>query len=130
MTVKISHAHRDAIYGQMLNRLSGIDDIYTAASAGRFDQADRLGREFSDDLRLILHDIGWGAGPELEIIELTTPPDVLRRVFDRLHGTVITERISRAPDWDENRKDEERNRLVGEACQEILARLDDEGGSQ
>jgi len=127
MSVTISHAQRDAVYDQILDRLSGIDDIWTAASTGRFETADRLGREFCDELRLVLDDLGWGEGPEVETIELTTPPDVLRRVFARLRDTAAGERAHRQDDWVGNQEEEERNRLVGEACRAVLATLDGDG---
>lgn len=129
MTVTITHEQRDAVYGQILDRLSGIDDIFMAASNQRFDQADRLGREFSDDLRLILDDLGWGDGPKLETIELTTPPEVLRRVFGRLADNVDVERRSRRSDWDGRREEDERNRLVQETCQEVLVLIDGDEAS-
>lgn len=126
MTVTISHAQRDAVYDQILDRLSGIEDIWLAASTERYEAADRLGREYSDELRLVLDDLGWGEGPEVETVELTTAPDVLRRLFARLGETATAERAHRQADWTENREHEERNRLVGEACQVVLASLNAE----
>jgi hypothetical protein len=123
LAVTISHVHRDAVYSQILDRLSGIDDIWMAASSEKFETADRLGREFSDELRLILDDLGWGDGPEVDVIELTTPPDVLRRVFGRLRDKASEERNHREADWAAHQEDEERNRLVGEACQAVLEML-------
>jgi hypothetical protein len=73
--VTISHAQRDAVYDRILDRLSGIEDIWLAASGERYETADRLGREYSDELRLVLDDLGWGDGPGVEAIELTTEPD-------------------------------------------------------
>jgi hypothetical protein len=80
---------------QILDRLSGIEDIWLAASTERYETADRLGREYSDELRLLLDDLGWGDGPEAQTVELTTAPDVLRRVFGRLRDTVAEERAVR-----------------------------------
>jgi hypothetical protein len=124
VTVTITHAQRDAVYDQILDRLSGIDDIWIAASKADFETADRLGREYSDELRLVLDDLGWGDGPEPETIELTTAPDVLRRVFGRMRETAAGERARRQAGWIETRVLEERNRLVGEACETVLAGLD------
>lgn len=126
MTVSISHAQRDAVYDRILDRLSGIEDIWLAASTGRYETADRLGREYSDELRLVLDDLGWGEGPEAETIELTTEPGVLRRVFGRLREVAADERVHRQAGWIESREHEERNRLVGEACRSVLAMLGDE----
>jgi hypothetical protein len=54
---------------------------------------------------------------------LTTAPDVLRRLFVRLRETAASERTHRQSGWVESRELEERNRLVGEACQVVLTGL-------
>jgi hypothetical protein len=74
----VTAAQRDALYDQILDRLSGIGDIEVAIRAENYDAAERIGREYSDDLRLLLDDLGvgdGGGGP----VELTVPPEVLRR---------------------------------------------------
>ena len=115
VALTITGAQRDALYDRILDRLSGIEDIWIAASGGRFETAARLGREYSDELRLVLDDLGWGPGPGLESIELATAPDVLRRVFGRLRETVADERDQQEADWIETRRLEERNRRLDEA---------------
>jgi hypothetical protein len=127
MTVTISSAQRDALYDRFLDRLTGIEDIWLAASTEKYETADRLGREYSDELRLVLDDLRWGSGTGLETIELTTAPDVLHRVFGRLRETVADERAHQLATWIENRQLEERNRLVGEACHSVLDALNSEG---
>lgn len=124
--VRITHAQRDAIYDQILDRLSGIGDVWLAVSTQSYETADRLGREYSDELRLVLDDLGWGDGPAGETIELTTAPDVLRRLFSRLGDTATSERAHRQASSVENRELETRNRLVGEASEKILTALDAE----
>lgn len=99
MTVTITHAQCNALYDQILDRLSGIEDIWLAASTGKYEIADRLGREYSDELRLVLDDLGWGDGPGVETLELSTALDVLRRVFGRLRETVAVERADRQAGW-------------------------------
>ena len=128
MPVVISAEQRDALYDRILDRLSGIGDVWLAADSEDYDTADRLGREYSDELRLVLDDLGWGDGPDETAIELTTPPEVLRRVFGRLRETTASERAAQATIWAESRGLEERNRLVGEACEAVLRALR-EGGS-
>lgn len=59
MTVTITSAQRDALYDQILDRLSGIGDIELAIQLENYDAAERLGREYSDDLRLLLDDLGF-----------------------------------------------------------------------
>ena len=127
MSVTVTSTQRDALYARILDRLSGIGDVWLAASKEDHETADRLGREYSDDLRLVSNDLGWGDRPETAPIELTTPPAVLRRVFRRLQESATGERDQQGAGWIENRELEERNRLVGEACQVVLAALDAEG---
>lgn len=124
----ITPEQRDAVYDQLLDRLSGIGDVWIAASKERFDTADRLGREYSDDLRLVLDDLGWGGRPGQGPIELTAPTQVLRSVFGRLQESVEGERDHWGEDWAASREHEERNRIVGEACQAVLGEL--EGGRE
>jgi hypothetical protein len=123
MAVTITPQQRDALYDRILDRLSGIGDVWLAASSADFEGADRLGREYSDELRLVLNDLGWGDGPEGEEVELTTGSDVLRRVFGRLRDTTAGERAAQATSWAESRVLEDRNRLVGEACATVLGAL-------
>jgi hypothetical protein len=125
MAVTITAEQRDALYDRILNRLSGIDDVWLAASSADYDTADRLGREYSDELRLVLDDLGWGDGPGGEEIRLTADSDVLRRVFGRLRDSTAGERAAQATSWAESRVLEDRNRLVGEACATVLEALVD-----
>jgi hypothetical protein len=62
MSLTITAAQRDALYDQILDRLSGIGDIELAIQLENYDAAERLGREYSDDLRLLLEDLGIGDG--------------------------------------------------------------------
>jgi hypothetical protein len=43
----------------------------------------------------VLDDLGWGSGPG-GAVELTAPPDVLRRVFSRLRDAVVSLDAERA----------------------------------
>jgi hypothetical protein len=128
MTIKISAAHRDAIYEYLLEHLSGIGDLWMVIQGKRYDRAAKLGQEFSDDIRLILDDLGWGEGPGRSI-DLTAPADVLARVFGRLREQAAGDRESHSAEWAEARDLEERTRLVSEVCDTVLADLDGDGTS-
>jgi hypothetical protein len=125
MTPTITSEQRDALYEQILDRLSGIGDVWLAVCSENYEVAGRLGREYSDDLRLVLDDLGWGEG-SAKGIELRTPPDVLRRVLSRLHDTALTLEISEAPTHVEVHRLEERTHLVTATCRSVLAELDGE----
>jgi hypothetical protein len=125
MAVTITAEQRDALYDRFLDRLSGIEDVWLAASSADYATAGRLGREYSDELRVVLDDLGWGERPGDDAIELTTDADVLRRVFGRLRDSTAGERAAQATSWAEGRALEHRNRLVGEACATVLEALGD-----
>jgi hypothetical protein len=123
MSLTITAAQRDALYDQILDRLSGIGDIELAIQAENYDDAERMGRDYSDDLRLLLTDLGIGDG-DGQPVALTTSPDVLRRVLSRLRERAEKHSASLEPEWSEARNIKERNRLVSEACEAVLADLD------
>lgn len=129
MTLTITAEQRDALYDQILDRLSGIGDIEIAIDAEDYDRAERLGREFSDDLRLLLDDLGLGDGSG-DPVELSSPPAMLRRVLPRLrelaeaHSSALEEEVA------ETKKLKDRNLLVAEVCEVVLANLDATEGGQ
>jgi hypothetical protein len=93
-----------------------------ALQAENFGTAKRLAGEYSDDLRL-LADLGFGEGSG-ESVELTAPPEVLCRVLPRLRDLALDYTAGRESERAEARELEERNRLVAEACEAVLADLD------
>jgi hypothetical protein len=125
MAVTITAAQRDALYDRILDRLSGIGDVLLAVSSDDFPTADRLGREYSDELMLVCDGLGWGARSGSAVIELSNArPELLLRVFARLRDDAASEREAQARSWDESRTLEERNRLVDEACTSVLGALE------
>lgn len=122
MRVRITAAERDALYEQISVRLSGIDDVWMAVEAEDYPRAERVAREFTDDLRLILDDLGWGARGG-EPVELTTPPDVLRRVCTRLWAKAEALRETEEEERAESRQREEQTQRVLETCRRVLGEL-------
>jgi hypothetical protein len=123
MTPTITAEQRNALYDQLYDRLSGIGDIWLAVCAENYDAATRLGREYADDLRLLLDDLGWSDGPG-GAVELKTPPDVLRRILPRLSAAAVKLSSSQKVQRKEVNEIDERSRLVSEACLNVLADLD------
>jgi hypothetical protein len=72
---------------------------------------------------LLLDDLGIGDG-DGEPVELTAPPDVLRRVLPRLRQLALDYTAALKPEMVEVQEVSERNRLVSEACESVLADLD------
>jgi hypothetical protein len=122
MNLTITAAQRDALYDQILDRLSGIGDIEVAIQAENYADAERIGGEYSDELRLLLDDLGIGEG-DGEPVELTAPPEVLRRVLPRLRELADNYTAGLESEWVEVSETIERNRLVCEACEAVLAGL-------
>jgi hypothetical protein len=123
MSLTITARQRDALYDQILDRLSGIGDVWLAARARNYDVAERLSQSYCDDLRLLTDDLGWGKGHR-GTFELSTPPDVLRRWLSRLCETAESYEASQREEWAEAREAEHRNRLIVETCRQMLAALD------
>ncbi len=85
MAITIDRDQRDAIYGQVINDLSGVDDISRLLDGGDIEAALRHRRWFEDDMRL-LDDLGWEPEPADQQFELTMPAVDLARLFGRLNG--------------------------------------------
>jgi hypothetical protein len=123
VTVTITAAERDALYEHIYMRLSGIGDVWLAVEAEDFETAERLGRDFSDDLRLVLDDLGWGEGGGG--LELRTSPDVLRRVFRRVRAAAEAERAGEERERLEVHAREQQAAQMIETCRRVLAELGD-----
>jgi hypothetical protein len=128
--VTISSRQRDLLYDRIFMHLSGIDGVWLAVAQERFDDAQRLGREFSDELRLIVDDLGWGKRTDDEPFRLTTPPEVVRRVVERIAAMAEAENAVEEEERIAARGAEEENRLVREACKQVLADLDTASSSK
>lgn len=129
-TATISAAQRDALYQLVRDHLSGLNDIWIAMEHHKdFATAERLGREFGRDFRL-LEDLGWGEDEERESIELTMPAAELTEILNFLREAAEAclsgspeERRSR----EEDEKTDRRLLLAMDTCEELLVALDEEG---
>jgi hypothetical protein len=83
--IAIDRQQREAIYEEVINHLSGLGDVHINMRNGDHATAQRLRREFEEDLRL-LDDLGWAEDELAESYELTMPTDQLARVIRRLHA--------------------------------------------
>jgi hypothetical protein len=127
MNQTITAEERDALYEQVLVHLSGIGDVWMAVEAEDYQEADRLGREFSDDLLLVLDDLGWGSN-SVETITLRTAPQVLRRVLERLRRIAAEQQKLEEEERAEAERAAGRTRVVTAVCERVLAGLANEQG--
>jgi hypothetical protein len=123
MPITVTAEQRDALYEQIAIRLTGIDGVFKAFSERDFEVFERLAREFSDNLRLMLDDLGMGAGSG-EAVELTSPPDVVRRVMERLRSAAESRNAVEKKEQSEAEANRAQNVLVLETCQSVLSALD------
>lgn len=104
-TITITSEQRRGLYELVRNHISGLGDVWLVMEQNSdFATAERLGREFAEDV-LLLNDLGWHPGDERAAFELTMPADDLAEALDRLRGEAErlldespTERRSRADD--------------------------------
>lgn len=130
-TTTITRDQRDGLYALVRNHLGGLGDVFVEMEQRKdFDAAERLGREFAEDFRL-LDDMGWRPNDGRESVALTMPlgelSDLLQRLQDEAERVLAespAERRSREEDEETNR----RFRLGLDACEGVLAELDREGG--
>jgi hypothetical protein len=82
--LNITRAQRDAIYQVVIPHLTAIGDVWLCVRRREFADAKKMGREFSEELRL-LDDLGWSETIDRDTVTLTVPPDELIRTLTRLH---------------------------------------------
>lgn len=122
MSVKISAAERDALFEQIHTRLSGIDEVWSAVEEEDWERAGKVGRDFSDDLRLVVDDLGWDESGA-EAFELTTAPEVLQRVLTRMQKRGEDRRGLEEEERAELRLREEQTAQLLEVCRRVLGEV-------
>jgi hypothetical protein len=126
----ITKAQRDGLYELVRNHIAGIGDIPIAMEEkGDFVQAERLGLQFVEDVRL-LQDIGWRPREKRETFELRMPKHELTEVVGRLHEEAERVLLGSPAERRADEEDEEVKRLfqVGlDTCADLLARPDEKG---
>lgn len=128
MSIRISAEERDALYERILLRLNGIEDVYRAVEHEDWEAAQRLGLEFSDLLRFVCDDLGWGEEASRSLA-LATPPDVLRRAAGVIKEWVTVERLKHERERDEAAEGVAEAQLLQEACERILSGLGKAGAA-
>lgn len=126
MAITITSVQRDAFYEQFWDRLDAIEDIRLAVQWRKFDVAQELARNYSDDLEFICTDLGWGDRPLSDGIELETPPDVLRRIFSRVGDHAADMADGERAQAEKVLELDRRNRILVDTCRWGLEQLESE----
>lgn len=118
---RITSAQRDAVYGQVLDRLSVAGDLSLLVQQGDLGAARRLAREVSDDLQLVLDALGWGETSSGSDVELDLPAEQLRRTFARLRERAVEQKETSSQALAETQAPHEQSVIVIETCDQVLA---------
>lgn len=109
---------RHALYKAVLTDLSGITQLSEALEREDYESAYRLARHYSDDLLLILNDLGFGELRRSR--QFKSPRDVITRVLTRLAQRAAEEQRSEANYWDQAHQYEEETEVLGATCHQML----------
>lgn len=118
----ITPDQRNALYERVLVDISGMGQLSSVLEREDYEAAYRLARVYSDDLLLVLTDLGWGK-PAIGPKHLKSPPDVLLRTLTRFHTEALDEQRAEAEPLSGVRKQLEENEAVRKTCDELLAEL-------
>ena len=122
--ITISAAERDLLYDRIMIHLSGIESVWLSAHHRDYDAAEQLGRQYSDQLLIVIDDLGWGETRGDEPVVLASPPDLIRRVINSLREVVEAEDADERKGREAMRKAQEENQEVRAMCEVVLGQLD------
>lgn len=122
MTIAIGPQQRDAMYELVRDELMDFEALLRAIERSDHETAYRLGRKFSDDLRLIMDGLGWGERRGVRV-EFSIPAAELRSILLRLRDRASSLYESERPNEEEIQM-WERTGLVRDTCDELVPKLD------
>jgi hypothetical protein len=130
-TTRINAEQRRGLYELVRNDLGGIGDVAIALEEkGDVATAERLGRKFAEDLRL-LEDLGWHPEDERQAFALTMAGGELTKLLDRLRGEAACLPTGSASERRCREADKVTEALIWHglhACEEVLTVLEGKGG--
>jgi hypothetical protein len=122
MSITITGRQRELLYDVIVSRITAIDRVWLAVEAKEWKEARLLSREFSDLLRLVGDDLGWGEGRE-EAVQLTVPPDVLQGAIEVIKREALVEDDEQRQNRLEVAQIQIEREDTVEACDGILAEM-------
>lgn len=124
-TITLSAEQRNAIYAEIRADLLSIDDLRLAIEQDELDTADRLGRRFGGELRLIQGGLGWGDQVD-EAVHISLPAVELRSILIEVRDMAVEMYEAQREEQETFRAPWERAAQVRDACNEALTRLPEE----
>lgn len=124
-TVTINGAQRQVFYEIVTDRLRGAGDLGVLLGQEDFPEAERLGIELAEDLRL-MEDLGWQSEFREKGVDLTMPPEDLIEMLTRLRSNAEGG-LSESSEVRESREADEAARrcyqLALDTCEGLLTLL-------
>ena len=125
--IRISRAHRDALYGGLLESLKEVDLLLELAHSSdpeRIEESGQIGRRALDALRLIQDGgIGWGDPDGDDQHELALPREELGRIIEAQRAGLASLEESVRAERDQFEDQWRRTREGRDACSSILDQL-------
>jgi hypothetical protein len=119
---EIDPHQRDVLYMAITARLTGVNDVCIEYQHDNFEAAQQLSGEFSDDLRVLHDDLGWGETPS-ESIQLNAPRDVWERTLSRIQEIAQSDLRRHDERASELEQDRQRIQALEDACGAIAEQL-------
>lgn len=124
-TVTINGAQRQVFYEMVTAHLGGAGDLAILLGREEFAEAERLGIELAEDLRL-MEDIGWHSEFRDKGVDLTMPPEDLAEMLTRLRSDAEGGLTEKGDERDARESDEaarRSHRLAFDTCNGLLTLL-------
>jgi hypothetical protein len=123
----ISRPYRDALYTELLTALSAVRDLDDLSGSKRLediDECDRIGRRLSEVFRLIQDGgLGWGYPAGEDSVELTLPPDELRRIVTEQRRLLVVHQEANRAEREQTESEWRQAEEARAACTAVLEQI-------
>jgi hypothetical protein len=122
----VSRAHRDALYAELLLALSEIpdlEDLKDSAHPEEIERCERIGRRLNEVFRIIQGGLGWGYPHGDSAVELTLPPDELRRIVECQRRLLVIEQEANQSDREDTEMEWRQAEEARAACTAVLEQI-------
>jgi hypothetical protein len=122
----VSRAHRDALYAELLLALAEVPDLEGLKGSSLtedIERCERIGRRLNEVFRLIQGGLGWGYPDGDSAVELTLPPDELRRIVECQRRLLVIEQEANQSDREDAEMEWRQSEEAREACTAVLEQI-------
>jgi len=119
----ISADQRNALHNRMLDQLRGFDDLLNAVDQGDLESAYRLGRRFTDALRLLQEELGWAEQITGDWEVRNISPTDLSQILSRVRDDAAVQHERERAEQEDFRTTWDQAALVRDACEGLLRSL-------